>query len=661
MAYTVISTLQLLSAMIISIIMVEYFRQYQRPYLNYWAKSFAYLSMFLVSSLLLSYLSIQGLAYHSLSMYAISAIKMVAGFLQILYLFIGCYALTKRRSDNNINENLLVIVCSIFAMVFVSIYAFDPDGALIRHIIRSSSRYIIGGLCFIGAAIYLYNTLTLRNSGQALVIMAFLALGTEMTVLGALSMTQYFELLSPLVSYHGAVELFAYSVLGLGLVMWLLDSERKQRQAIRNRLNYLGNHDPLTGLVNREGFEQAITQWQSAQSQQEDKLKVVLFGIDKFKRINEAGGVKQGDEVLVSIAARFQNMPHNAFAKARLTGDVFACLINDSASTPEQLERVRKTLSNTIHLANQSFHIDISVGAAKLEPFKSPETVMLNAQRALQQAKEAGGARTVVFSDLTPEISNTIEIENELRKALKNQEFILFLQQLYDVNKNDIQGFEALVRWQHPVRGVLSPVEFLPYLAQLHLMPKLDIWVLNEATRLLSAWRHSNAGKLSLAINLSTDGLNDNDYITRVVELSKSLGRDINKLHIEITETSAMKSIQSGKLNITKLHDLGITISLDDFGTGYSSLNYLKSFPADKIKFDHGFIKEMLENESAEKILRALVPLCQNLGKKVVAEGIETQQHLNMAKQIGFDQVQGYFFAKPMPVDVALGLLKKAM
>jgi diguanylate cyclase (GGDEF)-like protein len=516
-------------------------------------------------------------------------------------------------------------------------------------------------LSFIAAAVYLFQKLPFKNPGQTLVILSFSVLGAEMTILGLLSLTRRFDILGTLVTYHGAVELLAYSVIGLGLVMWLLDSERKQRQAIRKRLNYLGNHDPLTDLINREGFEQSIVQWQSAQSQQEDDLKVVLFGIDKFKRINEAGGVKLGDEVLVSMAARFQLLSNNAIARARLTGDVFACLMSDSLSSPEQLERIRKKLSKPVQLTHQRFHIDMSVGAAKLEPSKNVETIMLDAQRALQQAKDDGGGKSVVFSDLTPQKSNTIEIENELRQALQNEEFTLFLQPLYEVNELSIKGFEALVRWRHPERGILSPVEFLPYLAQLQLMPKLDLWVLNRATRLLTSWQQTDASELSIAINLSTAGLNDNDYITRAHEISKNLGRDISKLHIEITETSAMKSIRSGKFNIAKLHDLGIKISLDDFGTGYSSLNYLKSFPADKIKFDHGFIKEMLENESAEKILRALVPLCQQLGKKVVAEGIETQQHLNMAKEIGFDQLQGYFFAKPMPVDVALALLKKAI
>lgn len=200
----------------------------------------------------------------------------------------------------------------------------------------------------------------------------------------------------------------------------------------------------------------------------------------------------------------------------------------------------------------------------------------------------------------------------------------------------EIVGFEGLVRWQHPERGVLPPVEFLPHLAQLELMPQLDRWVLNEAARVIKLLRKATAHEITIAINLSTEGLNDNAYIDQARQLSKSMGSDISKLHLEITETSAMTSINSGKFAIATLHDLGIKISLDDFGTGYSSLNYLKSFPADKIKFDHGFIMQMLENENAEKILRALVPLCQQLGMRVVAEGIETKEHLNMAKDIGF-------------------------
>ena len=636
MSYIIISSLQVLGALIISIIMMQYYRQYQRPYLRYWALSFASLTIFLSTGVALSWLVDVGFSYASVGLYALSASKLTAGFLQIVWLFIGCYALTWKQLKRNKFGQHFVLLSVALGIALSSLYAFDQDGAQFRYLIRTSSRYIIGGLCFIFAAIYLYQKLSLSNLGQTLVITAFLLLGIEMALLGALSLTQYYDVLVPLVTHHGAVELLLYSLIGLGLVMWLLDSERAERQAIRERLNSLGNHDSLTGLINRKGFEQFITQCQSGKTKYTGDLSVVLFGVDKFKRINEAGGVKQGDEVLASLARRFKQYPERAIAKARISGDVFACLLSSDIANEASLEQLRKTLSKNIRLPNQTYHIDMSLGATQVKLRQSPETILLTAQRALQYAKQLWGRTSAIFNRSTPDAPNSIDIENQLRTALVEQEFCLYLQPIYKVSGEEIVGFEGLVRWQHPERGVLPPVEFLPHLAQLELMPQLDRWVLNEAARVIKLLRKATAHEITIAINLSTEGLNDNAYIDQARQLSKSMGSDISKLHLEITETSAMTSINSGKFAIATLHDLGIKISLDDFGTGYSSLNYLKSFPADKIKFDHGFIMQMLENENAEKILRALVPLCQQLGMRVVAEGIETKEHLNMAKDIGF-------------------------
>lgn len=657
MTYIVISTLQILSAIIISVVLTQYFRHYQRQYLKYWAKSFTCLTVFLILGMAVSQLNKAGIPYYSPWLYALSTLKLFAGFLQIIWLVLGCYELTKPQLKPFNYDKQLILISAVLAIGLASLYAFDPDGAIQRHVIRTAARYLAGGMFFIFAGIFLLRKITNKSVGKNLVTMSFIILGLEMALLGAGSLTQRWDLIGDLVRHHGAVELLAYSTIGLGLVMWLLEFERSKRQKIREQLNSLGQHDILTGLINREGFEQVIQRWQSGHQESNEAITVVLFGIDKFRRINEAGGVKLGDQVLTAAAERFKVYPEGAIAKARLSGDVFACLLPTNLATQENLETLRKTLARSIKIPNQPVYIDMSAGAAVVEPESTSEVVMLNAQRALQQAKAAGGRRVALFSDLTPDKKDSIALENELRLALKNNEFCLYLQPIFSSNCNDIVSFEALVRWQHPERGILSPVEFIPYLSQLQLMPKLDIWVLEEACQILKRWQRSHQYPQSIAINLSAEGLVDSDYLMQATKCITALGKHANKLHIEITETSAMKSISSGKSAIGKLHELGARISLDDFGTGYSSLNYLKSFPADKIKFDHGFIREMVDNEDTEKILRALVPLCQQLGKRVVAEGIETHQHLKMAQEIGFDQLQGYFFAKPMPTDEAFTLL----
>ena len=652
MSYIIISSLQVLGALIISIIMMQYYRQYQRPYLRYWALSFASLTIFLSTGVALSWLVDVGFSYASVGLYALSASKLTAGFLQIVWLFIGCYALTWKQLKRNKFGQHFVLLSVALGIALSSLYAFDQDGAQFRYLIRTSSRYIIGGLCFIFAAIYLYQKLSLSNLGQTLVITAFLLLGIEMALLGALSLTQYYDVLVPLVTHHGAVELLLYSLIGLGLVMWLLDSERAERQAIRERLNSLGNHDSLTGLINRKGFEQFITQCQSGKTKYTGDLSVVLFGVDKFKRINEAGGVKQGDEVLASLARRFKQYPERAIAKARISGDVFACLLSSDIANEASLEQLRKTLSKNIRLPNQTYHIDMSLGATQVKLRQSPETILLNAQRALQYAKQLGGRTSAIFNRSTPDAPNSIDIENQLRTALVEQEFCLYLQPIYKVSGEEIVGFEGLVRWQHPERGVLPPVEFLPHLAQLELMPQLDRWVLNEAARVIKLLRKATAHEITIAINLSTEGLNDNAYIDQARQLSKSMGSDISKLHLEITETSAMTSINSGKFAIATLHDLGIKISLDDFGTGYSSLSYFRELPLHKLKIDQAFVRDIRSDKNDRVIVETIIAMARLMELDVIAEGVEEEYQLNFLKEKGCYQYQGYYFDKPVPAEV---------
>ncbi|WP_394128787.1 putative bifunctional diguanylate cyclase/phosphodiesterase [Shewanella maritima] len=607
--------------------------------------------------IVLSILAKQGVAYHSFGMYIASTLKLCAGFLQILWLLLGCFELARPQSTPFKYEKHLMYIGIALGVVLATLYAFDPDSALLRHMIRTSSRYVFGGLCFCLCGYYLFKKINKQSTGRNIVTLTFFLLGLEMLLLGLASFSREWNLIADIVRYHGAFELLAYSTIGLGLVMWLLEFEQAKQQSMRERLNVIGHQDILTGLNNREGLEQAIKRWQAGVLNNDDDALVVLFGIDNFKRINEAGGVKLGDEVLIALADFFKQMPETAIAKTRLSGDVFACVMNASIATPKQLEMLRKTMARSVAIPNHPVHIDLSLGAAKIDKHQADDVTLLNAQRALSQAKKMGGRQCHFYSDLTPEHISSISLEHELRRALKNDEFCLYLQPIYNVSANKVESFEVLVRWQHPHRGILSPVEFIPFLSQLQLMPKLDLWVLAKSIEVLEDWQKNYAFNQSIAINLSAEGLNDSQYMTSAKALLEKLGRDVNRLNIEITESSAMKSISLGQNAIASLSDLGVNISLDDFGTGYSSLNYLKSFPADKIKFDHSFIKSMTADKATENILRALVPLCQQLGKTVVAEGIETYPHLRMAQNIGFDQVQGYLFAKPMPVDEATKLL----
>ncbi len=657
-------TLQTISAVTIAVIILHYHKNYQRPYLKFWALSFFALSAFLVTSACVLWLVKVGYQHTQVSVYLISLIRVNAGFFQILWLLVGIYTLYFNKALSSATLNRLYVSSLLVATILASLYAFDPDSGLLRNTLRTGSRYLLGGMAFFSSAILLFLAHFRSSLGRMLVGSAFLFYGAEMFFLGVLNVRMLmgydWQLLSMLVKYHGLFELLIYPVIGLGLVIWLLEHERYKSQAISAKLASIDFADPLTGLANRKGFEQVIRKWQLTHQDSNQSLLIILIGIDQFKRFNISGGIKQGDDILIAVANRIGLELSGLADKARIEGDTFACIIENRNQTTKEIELLRRRISRVMHLNGQNFHIDTSFGVSVLTAKDSVEDSIGKARRALSYCKKQGGKQVVFFDEKMPLEVNLVSYEAELRHALEENEFEAYLQPIHCARSEKILGFELLVRWDHPQKGIQVPASFLPYLAQLNLMPKLDLWMLNQAVDLLLVWKSQLDTIPFFAVNLSPEGLQNEDYLNHLPAVVAPLGKHINKLHIEITENSAMKSISSGTHSLSKIQDLGIKISIDDFGTGYSSLNYLKSFPADKIKFDRSFINAMVEDETSLTILRSLVPLCQGLKREVIAEGVESKVQVQMAKAIGFDQLQGFYFSEPLTIKKALELYQRS-
>ena len=656
--------LQTTSAVVIASIIFYYFKSYKRAYLKHWALSFFSLSVFLFCSGLLIYLAKNGFKYTDYTLFSISLLKMNAGFFQIIWLFFGIYVLYFAREIPPKKTYFFYSATFLLASTFVCLYAFDSEAGFLRNSLRSGSRYLLGSLAFCICSVLLILAPTRHSLGRIIVGGAFLVYGIELGILGVLNIRMLmgydWQLLATLVNYHGLFELLVYPVIGLGLIIWLLEHERYKSQAISAKLASFDFADPLTGLANRKGFEKVVRKWQLTHQDSSESLLIILMGIDQFKRFNISGGIKQGDDILVAIGSRVSQELSGLADKARIEGDTFAILIENRQQTLKEIEMIRRRISRKIRVNNEHFHIDTSMGVSVLSPQDPIEKSITEARRALSQAKRNGGKQVVFFDDKLPDEINLVSHETELRKALDENEFEAYLQPIYNARNEKIEGFELLVRWNHPERGILPPGSFLPFLSQLNLMPRLDSWTLGQAVDLLKAWKYQLQTLPFIAVNLSPEGLQSDEYLDQLPSQVKSLGKDIGKLHIEITENSAMKSINSGRQSLDKIQRLGLKIAIDDFGTGYSSLNYLRSFPADKIKFDRSFINAMTEDETSLTILRSLVPLCQGLKREVVAEGVESEVQVQMAKAIGFDQLQGYFYAEPMTIKKALLLIDRS-
>ncbi len=658
---TVTYAFQVTSALIIAMVLLKYFRTYQREYLRCWSLSFYSLAIFLLLAAVTQELSAMGYQYTSLPMFILSLIKINAGYLQMCWLLMGTLMLGSGYQEHRLPKLPVILAVMTFATLLGCLYAFDPEGGWMRNLLRSGSRYFFGGLAFLAAFVITLRLINRDSLGKWLVSLSFLVYGIEMTTMGVLNINLLFggpsELLVTLVSYHGLVELLIYPTVALGLVIWFLEHERRKGQLIYEKLAIINDSDPLTGLANQRGFERLLTRWQTSDSNSESKLMVVLIGIDQFKRINQAGGVRQGDKVLVAFADRMTEKLGSYANQARISGDVFGCIINENKVDKHSLNWLTKQFSRPLLVNEQTIHIDVSIGATWMDANETIDEPMLRAQRALDAAKKMGGRKALLFDESMPEYSDTLELESQLREAIEEKQFEIYLQPIYATDTEQVVGFEALTRWNHPRRGVLTPFEFLPHLAPLNLLPTIDLWALSEAIELLKSWQTKWNNDLFIAVNLSAESLQDDHYLATAPVLIKQLKSHSKNLHIEVTENSAIKSINAGKQTLSLLAETGVKVSIDDFGTGYSSLNYLKSLPADKVKFDRSFIREMLESKASLEILKALVPLCQKLEKVVVAEGIETQEQLEMARDIGFNQLQGFLFSQPLPINQAINLL----
>jgi diguanylate cyclase (GGDEF)-like protein len=658
---TVTYAFQVTSALIIAMVLLKYFKVYNREYLKCWSLSFYSLAVFLLLAAAAQELSAMGMSYTSIPMFILSLVKINAGYLQMCWLLMGTLMLGKSHQQQSLPKRPIVLSVMIFATVLGSLYAFDPEGGWMRNLFRSGSRYLFGGLAFLIAFVITLKLINRDSLGKWLVSLSFLVYGIEMTTMGVLNVNLLFggpsDLLVTLVSYHGLMELLIYPTIALGLVIWFLEHERRKGQLIYEKLAIINDSDPLTGLANQRGFERLLTRWQTSHTESDAKLLVVLIGIDQFKRINQSGGVRQGDKVLVAFADRMTEKLGSYANQARISGDVFGCVLNEKKADKHSLNWLTKQFSRPLLVNEQTIHIDVSIGATWMDPSESVDEPFLRAQRALDAAKKMGGRKALLFDESMPKYSDTLELESQLREAIAEKQFEIYLQPIYSMDTERVVGYEALTRWNHPRRGVLTPFEFLPHLGPLNLLPTIDLWALAEAIELLKSWQREGLNDLFIAVNSSAESLQDDHYLATAPVLIKQLKNKSNNLHIEVTENSAIKSINAGKQTLSLLSETGINISIDDFGTGYSSLNYLKSLPAHKVKFDRSFIREMLESKASLEILKALVPLCQKLDKVVVAEGIETQEQLDMVREIGFNQLQGFLFSVPLPVSQATKLV----
>ena len=437
------------------------------------------------------------------------------------------------------------------------------------------------------------------------------------------------------------------------------------RKLVEERLAYGALHDGLTGLPNRELFMDRLKQRMELTKRHPDNLFAVLFmDIDRFKVVNDSLGHSVGDQLLISTARRLHLCLRPEDTVSRLSGDEFAVLLNEVQDVSDAIrvaERFQARIRETTVLAAVNRSTTVSIGIIMFEDkYTQPQDMLRDADTAMYRAKALGGGRYQVFdTTMHAQALTLLQLEADMKRAVKNQEWAVYYQPIISVASGKVSGVEALVRWMHPERGIISPLDFIPQAEDIGLIIPIGEFVLRTACLQTKVWRDSGFPNLWVSVNLSGRQFQDQHLVHKIRQILDETGLPSNGLRLEVTESVAMQDITYGIRVLKELKKIGVHVSLDDFGNGYSSLSYLKQFSLNVLKIDQSFIQDILVNKNSEAITMAIIAMARSLGLEVVAEGVEKEEQLAFLKSKFCDEVQGFLFSMPLPVEELTRFLHK--
>jgi diguanylate cyclase (GGDEF)-like protein/PAS domain S-box-containing protein len=429
------------------------------------------------------------------------------------------------------------------------------------------------------------------------------------------------------------------------------------RKLVEESMMYDALHDSLTGLPNRALFMDRLTQILEHTKRHPDDLFAILFiDLDRFKVVNDSLGHAVGDQLLIAAANRLQFCLRPEDTVSRLGGDEFGILLTEVKDVSDAIrvaERIQARLTETTILGSVHKSSTASIGITMFnEKYTQPNDMLRDADTAMYRAKALGGDRYQIFDpDMYIRARALLELEADLKQAVKNQEWQVYYQPIISLPSGKITGVEALVRWNHPRRGIIQPDEFIPLAEETGLILPIGEYVLQAACTQARLWREAGHSKLWVSVNLSARQFQDQDILKKIGKIMQESGLPGSALHLEVTESVAMKNLEYSVRILQQLNELGIHLSLDDFGNGYSSLGYLKIFPLKVLKIDRSFIQDLETDQSSEAITTAIISMGHLLNLEVVAEGVETKNQLAFLKSQFCDEVQGFLFSRPLPAE----------
>jgi diguanylate cyclase len=421
-------------------------------------------------------------------------------------------------------------------------------------------------------------------------------------------------------------------------------------EAANRQLRHLASHDSLTGLPNRLLLDDRLTQAIAQANRQSHGFAVAVLDLDRFKLINDSLGHRAGDQLLCEVSARLKGAIRAVDSIARFGGDEFVIIFDGPMTQVQSMEmgtRLLKVMEPPTRLLGIDVHVSPSIGIAFYpRDGASIDTLLAHADAAMYHAKERGRNNVQCYTESMGTVTQErVKLESELHEALRSGQFELHYQPKVDTATGRINSAEALIRWRHPQRGLLQPADFIPIADECGLLDAIGEWVLHEACRQGSVWQQRGPRALRIAVNLAPSQFRLMDLVGQIRRALDTSGLDPGLLEIELTETAVMSDAEESVHILEAISRMGVLVSVDDFGTGYSSMSYLRRFPIDKLKIDRCFVEQMTARPEDASIVGAIISLAHSLRLKVIAEGVETPEQLQLLAQLGCDQYQGFYFS----------------
>ncbi|NBD94888.1 MAG: EAL domain-containing protein [Gammaproteobacteria bacterium] len=664
---------QAVFGLLLSGLLLAFLREFRHQFLRHWALSALAMAGYFgtAAAAMALYLADAGQGSDRL---VFSTLSLVMGYLHAAWLILGAREAVAGIVLPARNQLLLIALAVAAGVLSIVLVPLSPDMAAVRLLLRVTLLHTIIGLAFLVTAYMLWRAL--KGFGQLssrLTPLAFVSYGAYLLLVGFSSawMTLTGQRL-PMIEYVGLPGILLQVLVGYGIIIWLLELERRntmtardRAQSAQNRLAHFSMHDIATGLPNARQLQNQLSAEVRAASSKRNRVGVLLISINRFKLLSQALGWQETDRLIRRLANRLREIAPVDSVLGRLGDRDFLLIMPNIGERKRAVERARGLLdrgSRPVKQKNQELFVHLSGGLCFAPDDDIDAIALIKAAQQAQMRAAARGDLLEVHRGQTEraEPHNLLTLEREMRLGVREGQFCLYYQPLIGIRQRRIVGFESLLRWQHPERGLLTPGSFLQEATRLGILDELEEQIFQQALAQLAEWQNElSLPPISVSINLSAQRFQQPDLPVKLADLCERYKINPVDLHLEITESAAMQDFEAGLAIIGSLRELGCKVCLDDFGTGYSSLAHLRRLQIDYVKLDRSFIANIERDQHERDMTRAIVDLIHSLGMTVLAEGVENRQQLGYLLQCRVDVVQGFLMGRPQPTSELRGALER--